>query len=125
MDTVAYPLPVVKRTLSFLSLTARFFGGSRVVIKRLEQFSARWKADQTITILDIGTGGADIPMAIALWARQRNWNVQITGIDVMPEITDIAKKNTQGFPEIRILNQDVRDLERDGKTFDYVIASLL
>ncbi|MBI4395664.1 MAG: hypothetical protein HY548_01120, partial [Elusimicrobia bacterium] len=61
MDHISYPPAVVRRTLRFLELTNRFFGGIPLVLDFFELWSARWDRDTSIEILDVGTGGADIP----------------------------------------------------------------
>lgn len=123
MDTQTFPSAVVKRTLNFLRITNRHFGGNHVVLRHLEEWSARWKPDETIRLLDVGTGLADIPLAIARWARRRGWKIIITAVDLMPEIAEIAREKTRGYPEIEIQARDVFSFS-PGDRFDYVTASL-
>ena len=124
MDTVAFDAPVVRRTLDFLGGTARYFGGARAVIAPLAKWSSRWPADETISILDIGTGGAEIPAAIARWARAHRRRVRVVALDLIPAIADIARARVASFPEIEVRCADAFDLRRSGETFDYVTASL-
>lgn len=124
MDTLTFEPPVVRRTLAFLGMTARHFGGARVVIDHLAAWSKKWPADREISILDVGTGGGEIPLAIARWGRAQKRRVRIVALDLMPEIADIARDNARAFPEIDIRCQDVFKLRAAGETFDYVTASL-
>ena len=124
MDTMTFTPPVVRGTLAFLGMTARHFGGAAVVIDRLAAWSVSWPKGKTISILDVGTGGAEIPMAIARWARSQNRRVMIVALDLMPEIAEIARANARAFPEVDIRCQDVFALRDAGETFDYVTASL-
>jgi len=124
MDTMTFDEPVVRRTLAFLGMTARHFGGAHVVIERLAEWSASRPANGEISVLDVGTGGAEIPMAIAQWARRAGRRVKIVALDLMPEIAGIARANAREFPEIEVRCQDVFALRETGESFDYVTASL-
>jgi SAM-dependent methyltransferase len=124
MDTLSYPPPVLQKTLNFLALTNRWFGGVRVILDFLSPWSRRWDKKHPIRLLDVGTGGADIPRAVALWARSQGFKVQITALELMPALADIARRNAQGFPEIRVRQKDFFQLAEKAETFDYVIASL-
>lgn len=120
MDTIQLPPATMRRTLSFLALTNRRFGGSQIVLDILDSWSARWP-DREIKILDIGTGAGDIPIAIAKWARAKKLRVKIIGIDLVPEVIQIAREQTRNHPEISI---EEADLFSFNQRADYVIASL-
>jgi 2-polyprenyl-3-methyl-5-hydroxy-6-metoxy-1,4-benzoquinol methylase len=124
MDTVTLSDAEMRQTLRYLARGNRQWGGSGMVISYLEKWTAGQPAGSAITILDVGTGAADIPIEIAKWARQKNLNVQITGVDIVPEIIAIAKEETAAYPEIEIKSIDINDLAAAGKKFDYVIGSL-
>lgn len=122
MDTRTYPAPVVKRTLDFLALTNRRFGGADVVLRTLDAWRPRWT--RRISLLDVGAGGADIPLALARWAHERALALDITVIDIVPEIAELARRNAKAFPEITVRRADLFELADSGETFDYVTASL-
>lgn len=124
MDTLPFDPPVVRRTLRFLGMTARHFGGASIITDRLSSWSRSWPSDREITILDVGTGGAEIPIAIARWARASQHRVRIIALDLVADIAAIARSNTRGFPEIEIACGDVFELGAGGRRFDYVTASL-
>lgn len=124
MDTRPYDPQTAERGLGFLERSNRFFGGTSVLTRRLEEWSADWTQGVPISLLDVGTGGADIPISLVRWARRKGWSFQITALERRPELADIARRNTQAFPEIKILEGDFSDLSVQ-QTFDYVTASLL
>jgi 2-polyprenyl-3-methyl-5-hydroxy-6-metoxy-1,4-benzoquinol methylase len=124
MDTRTYPMEVTRGTLAFLSLTNRRFGGNSVVLRRLEDWSRRWRPGETISLLDVGTGGGDIALAAARWARRRDFHIKITAVDLMPDIAEIARENARGFPEIKIVDGNAFELESGEDRWDYVTASL-
>ena len=125
MDTIDLSPAQMKETLTFLGHTNKYFGGLRAILRHMDIFSKTWGPNQLIRILDVGTGGAEIPIAIAKWGRAKGFKIHITAIDLVSEIADIATRNTQPYPEIEIGEKDFMKLEEQGSPFDYVIASLL
>src|ERR1044071_491827 len=127
MDTIRVPPLEMKKTLSCLGLMNRYFGGSTAILKYLSDWSVKWNRKQTIEILDVGTGGADIPIDVVRWARKKGFKVHVAGIDTVLEVVNIARENTKDFPEISIEQQDVFELirkENGNFHYDYVTASL-
>jgi hypothetical protein len=124
MDTVEYPAPVLRRALAFLDLTNRRFGGAAVVFRKLEAWSASWSRNGSIHILDVGTGGGDIPLSIVTWARRRAFKLKVTALDSTPTIAEIARLRVGRDSDIEVVIGDLFELARGRDRFDYVIASL-
>lgn len=125
MDTVTLSLEEMKSTLNFLELTNRYFGGIQVILSYLESCSQNWNPNDTVSILDVGTGCADIPIAIQKWAQKKNLKINILGIDLVSEVVEIAKEKTKEIPQIQIMKTDFFELLRSNRKFDYCISSLL
>jgi SAM-dependent methyltransferase len=109
---------------NFLKVSNRYFGGTALVMGLLEAWSKSWAPAQTIRILDLGTGAADIPVAIDHWAKARHRTVHITGVDLMPDVVALAQENSQGHPAIVVRQGDFFNLAAENQRYDYVIASL-
>lgn len=124
MDSSTCTNEEMSGALWFLKQTNRYFGGTAVMLKHLKQFSRLWPADKTIHILDAGSGLADIPRAIALWAESKKIKVEITGLELIPQIAEIARKQTINFSNIHIEQRNIFDLDERNDSYDYVIASL-
>jgi 2-polyprenyl-3-methyl-5-hydroxy-6-metoxy-1,4-benzoquinol methylase len=124
MDTTVLPLPVADRTLRFLELTNRRFGGTAIIRGYLERWSAAWPPGRTITLLDVGTGAADIPRALVSWADARGTAIHVTAIDLAPDIARAARARVNGVRAIAIEQATLADVAASGRRFDYVIASL-
>lgn len=124
MDTVPLSAPVVDETLRFLELTNRRFGGTALVLRYLRRWRANWTGERAITVLDVGTGAADIPRALVLWARAAGLEMRVTGIDVVPDIAAAARHRVRGVPEITIEQVGLDAIAASGRRFDYVTASL-
>jgi 2-polyprenyl-3-methyl-5-hydroxy-6-metoxy-1,4-benzoquinol methylase len=124
MDTVPQTGEALDKALEFLELTNRRFGGTGVVLSQLDAWCARWPQGRPVRLLDVGTGSADIPRSIVVWARRRGVPVQVTALERVPSIAAIARDRVAGLPEVTILNEDLFALARTGVTYDYVTACL-
>jgi SAM-dependent methyltransferase len=111
------------RTLSDLAWINRWLGGRRLILHHLAPLLDGRAAP--IRILDVGTGCADVPRAIARWARGRQLPVEIEGIDHHGRIAALARQRSTAYPEIRIRNADALSLPYPDGSFDIVIASLV
>lgn len=109
----------------------RALGGvrlSRLAIDALA--TARGDADSAaeLAVLDVGTGGADIPVALLADARRRGRRMRFVAIDSRPEIIAAAAAARPGIDHCRGLLLDVgdgRSLPYPDDAFDVVHSSLL
>src|SRR3989304_7676499 len=61
--------------------TNRRFGGRRIILGYLRQFLPMLPA-RPLGLLDVATASADIPCAIAAWAREAGGAVSVTALDM-------------------------------------------
>jgi 2-polyprenyl-3-methyl-5-hydroxy-6-metoxy-1,4-benzoquinol methylase len=108
--------------LNDLTLVNRYLGNGRAVLKHLSAMSAE-TGKEGFTVLDVATGAADIPIAIAKWGRQAGIRVGITAVDLDPLALNIARKRSEPYPEITLAVADGFDLPFAAKRFDYVLCS--
>jgi SAM-dependent methyltransferase len=114
------------RSLRFIRMVNRRLGGTRAVLSQLERWSPGRPAQSELRILDVGTGSADIPVAIVEWARARGQRVRVTGIDANPATLELARQHVADRPEIELFCADALGLvERFGTAaFDYAHAGM-
>jgi hypothetical protein len=62
----------------------RVFGGASAAAARLDEFLAGLAAGSTVTLLDVGTGAADIPREAARRAARRGITLQCFGLERHP-----------------------------------------
>ena len=125
IDTAPASRPSMRRALAFLAFTNRWCGGSRLIVRHLERWAPRWPAaSDTISVLDVGTGTADIPRALVRWARSRGQRLTVTGLDQVAPIVDLARERVGRYPEITIIRGDLFELAGTPARYDYVTASL-
>jgi ubiquinone/menaquinone biosynthesis C-methylase UbiE len=109
----------------------RALGGvriSRLAIDRLLSAAPTHLDDTTTSILDVGTGGADIPVALLADARRRGRQLEVVATDVRPEVLDAARVARPALAHVPGLALDVADgrsLPHPDRSFDIAHASLV
>ncbi|HXV77281.1 MAG TPA: methyltransferase domain-containing protein [Candidatus Polarisedimenticolaceae bacterium] len=102
--------------------THRWLGGRAVLLSALGPYLDR--SDGPLRILDVGTGAADLPLAIIAWARRLGRPVEVVGLDRDFGVTSIAAGAAAGCAELTVVCADARRLPFDDRSFDLVTASL-
>ena len=98
IDDPGIALDELSANLQDLERLNRLFGGTRLILHYLEPVFRRTHAGE-VQILDVATGGADIPAAIVRWARRQGWRVRIVGSDKNPQVLRAADRNSLGRME--------------------------
>lgn len=78
--------------------------------------------DQAYTLLDIGFGGGDIPIAFSRWAKKDGFNLKITAIETDSRSVDFVRKLPKN-PDIEYRFCSSSDLADEAKQFDFVISN--
>jgi ubiquinone/menaquinone biosynthesis C-methylase UbiE len=73
------------------------------------------------TVVDVGTGGADIPRALV----RRHLAIVVTAVERDPVIAALAVRWSRGLPGVRVLEADGLALPVEDAAFDVAHASLL
>lgn len=102
----------------------RFFGGTWLTRARVARLLDGIAPDRPVTILDVGTGSADLPVALVRWARRRGRPIQILALDRNERILAIARRLAAGYPEIVFLLGDGLRLPVKSGAVDMALVSL-
>jgi SAM-dependent methyltransferase len=81
-------------------------------------------SESLTTIVDLGTGSAQMLVAIARWARAHHVRIHCIGVDWAARNLAVARRNVAGFPEITLLHADALRLPLPPNGADFVISSL-
>ena len=104
----------------------RLLGGVRLSAAAIESLAAH---RAQLTLLDVGTGGADIPLALLRRAEGRGRRLDIVGIDSRPEIVAAARsaaaESSVTVDRLDIQLGDGRSIPYPDRSFDIAHASLL
>ena len=120
MDVAEEATPELERDLINLESLNRRFGACRVVLGKLIPLLRR---RQPLRILDLATGGGDIPRAVVREARALQCPVAVTAVDRQRATLQIAEKWSADFPEIRYVRSDIIDFTPD-QPADIVMCNL-
>jgi 2-polyprenyl-3-methyl-5-hydroxy-6-metoxy-1,4-benzoquinol methylase len=82
---------LVEQGYKFMKVVNRIGGGIRVVRRFLEQELSRFGDADGPSILDIGAGDCDIPLAISRWADRQGYKVRFTCLDHDPKAIELAR----------------------------------
>jgi ubiquinone/menaquinone biosynthesis C-methylase UbiE len=92
---------------------------SWALLRRLEPSAA------TVSLLDVGTGGADIPRYLLQQAEAAGLDLAVTATDVRPEIVEEARRRSAGIAHLHIMLAQADRLDFADDAFDVVHSSLL
>jgi len=110
------------RALREIRWVNRYLGGTAAILEALQSLC---KTDnEPLRILDIGTGSADIPVALAQWSRATRRRIHITAVDLHPLAVQEARARVAHYPEITVIACDAFQLPYPQESFDFVISSM-
>jgi SAM-dependent methyltransferase len=112
----------VARNLLDLRRVNRWLGGLRAVLGAFRRELG--KADHHISVLDVGTGSADIPEAISRWCGQQGLTSAITAVDNSFRNLRIARQHFGLSKTVDLVQADSGSLPFPDRTFDFVTASM-
>lgn len=116
----------LRRSLAFIRRINRLLGYTRSTLHHLTRFSRNWRPGETIRILDLATGSADIPLAILRWAQRRRFDVRIVGLDLHAATAREAAGAAGGIdpPHLRIVRGDAPRLPLADGSVDYALSAM-
>jgi hypothetical protein len=100
------------------------FGGRLVTLGHVRRLLRRVPAGRVATVVDLGTGSADIPRALVRWARRAGRPIRVFAVDRDAATLDVAARATRGYPEIVLLQADALALPLAPRSVDVAISAL-
>jgi ubiquinone/menaquinone biosynthesis C-methylase UbiE len=82
------------------------------------------ESTKDISLLDVGTGSADMPMAVLELCKLRGVHAFIAAADLSERNLRIARARLGVSPEIHFVRADTLKLPFPARSFDFVTASL-
>ena len=102
----------------------RFLGGSKIIVTAVRPFLLATRDGEPLSVLDVGTGGGDLPLDLVAEARRLGRRMRIVAVDRDAATLDYARRKTAAVQEIEIRAADAFDLPFAPSSFDLVTASL-
>ncbi|MBX7124863.1 MAG: methyltransferase domain-containing protein [Cyclobacteriaceae bacterium] len=106
MDDLQCRGEVVRRTLRELDFINQWLGGNAITLGVVRQLLSQFP-DRPLRILDAGCGSGDMLRRMAILARRSGRKIQLIGVDANPHIVEMARKDSEGYPEISFLTLDI------------------
>jgi SAM-dependent methyltransferase len=129
MDDPACSVEALREELRNIALTNRLLGTHALVRRFLDRVVPLWRrragaAPEALSVLDVGTGGADVPVAIVEWARGRRVPVRVVGVDRHPTVVRIAASRTPPG-HVSVVQADASALPFPDASFDVCLCNLV
>jgi 2-polyprenyl-3-methyl-5-hydroxy-6-metoxy-1,4-benzoquinol methylase len=110
VDDLALDDTALTQNLQELEAVNQWLGGKATLISALDkvcQQHPRLREGKTITIADLGCGGGDLLRAVHVWAKAKQLNVELIGIDANPFMVRYALEKSRAFSEIQFTTANV------------------
>jgi ubiquinone/menaquinone biosynthesis C-methylase UbiE len=79
---------------------------------------------ERFSLLDVASGSADMPLAVARWAERAGIQARIVATDINPEIVAAARAYIAGAPGLLVERQDALALPYGTGSFDVALCTL-
>lgn len=99
-------------------------GGNKLTLKGVKRLLEKTDTQKVITIADIGCGNGDMLRLLTDYARKRNIQLELTGIDANQFTADYAAKLSQDYPNIQYLCLDIFEKEFEQLQYDILLCTL-
>lgn len=106
---------------------ARFNGtmqGHRPILQWLDRAFEGLPPDLPLTLLDVGSGYGDLLRAIRAWARRRGRRLRLIGVDLSPQVVEVARAATPASDDIEYHAADIFSFAPPAP-IDLVVTSLV
>jgi ubiquinone/menaquinone biosynthesis C-methylase UbiE len=124
MDEASDPKELVG-DLANLERINRFLGGRSLIRRQLDRVLPHLKGGRPLQLLDVATGGGDLPRHVATRFREQGVTVRILAVDRNPITLACARASSVAFPEVGFARCDARRLPLRSGSVDVVLCSLL
>ena len=123
MDDLNCNGEVVDQTLRELEFINRTLGGNQITVSGIRSL-IKGNTTSVLEIVDLGCGGGDMLALLAKEFSKKNIQPNFLGIDANPSIIDYARRNNQGFHNIKFETVNIFSQEFQSKKIDIAIATL-
>lgn len=123
MDSLEDP-DLLRENLRDLARVNRWLGGTRLTCLALRQLLTDIPVGSGVSIIDVATGGADIPRAVAVWVAKQGFKPKIAATDRNEIILRLARESTAQEPRVTVLPADAIALPFPDNSFDIATCSL-
>lgn len=120
MDASDVDPAALGEALGHVAAVNRWLGARRALLRHMDWALPAGRS----RLLDVGTGAADLPAAIAAWARSRDRAIALTAVDRHPATLNVARRRLAGSREVRAVLADGLRLPFATGAFDAAVLSM-
>lgn len=124
MDEPGCPEVDLRDGLRDLERLNRYLGGASTALSGLSPLLRSLPPGSAVSVLDVATGGADVPRAAAARASRQGRPLRVTCLDLHPTTLRLARQRSAGLPELSFVRGDARRLPFGDGAFDISTCSL-
>ncbi len=112
---------LLQRNLRDMAQANRRLGAERAVLQQVAQWVDSTPIEHTATVLDIGTGNAQLLRRLNNWSQRHGHDLRLLGCDVSAPVLHVAQRETHGLP-IHLVRCDALHLPLADGAVDVVIC---
>jgi 2-polyprenyl-3-methyl-5-hydroxy-6-metoxy-1,4-benzoquinol methylase len=113
----------LERNLGDIRRINRLLGWTSYTVRGVAA-AVRARQLRSFALLDLASGSADMPLAVARWSKRAGVQARIVATDISPEIVAIARKQAAMEPMIEVEQQNALDLPYAEGAFDIALCTL-
>lgn len=113
---------IAAQSLRDIALSNKLFGGTRALLAEMRLVFRELKQRNTTsaTLLDVGTGLGDIPLALAAEAKRYNIRMTPVGLEITESMAAVARQRARN-----VVTGDARRLPFADRSIDVITCSLV
>jgi SAM-dependent methyltransferase len=123
LDAETIDAAALDRNLRDIRFINAVLGWRAYTVRRVARH-VRARGLRAFSLVDIASGSADMPLAIARWAARSGLTASIVATDLNPRIVDIAARQAARVPAVRVERQDALNLTYAPASFDLALCTL-
>lgn len=124
MDAPGHPRALIDDNLDDLRRINRLLGGRHLTLAPLARLAAHVPPHETLRVLDVATGAADIPRAIAAWAARAGRRVLVVASDANEAVLASGRDHEPVPPSVVFVVADGTALPFADRAFHVSASSL-
>jgi ubiquinone/menaquinone biosynthesis C-methylase UbiE len=113
----------LRRNLRDIRRINAILGWTALAVRSVARY-VRVHCPAGFTLLDVASGSADIPLAIARWAARSGMPARIVASDISPAVVTVAREQAARMPSISVACCDALALPYAAGSFDIALCTL-
>lgn len=105
---------LLRENLREMARANRWLGGQHAMVRRVADWLAMVPPDVTPRVLDVATGGADLPIALHSWSVQHQRPLQLLASDLNPLVLAVTQSEVGARPIALVRHDALRMPFADG-----------